>query len=88
MPLLPIHSGIHNGEIVEAPNGDVFGDTVNVAARLEGQAKGDQAVLSESAAIAARAGQFQLTAIGELRLKNVTEPVQCSAWTASSPRRS
>ncbi len=84
LPLLPIHSGIHSGEVVEAPNGDIFGATVNLAARLEGQALAGQAVLSESAAISARAAQIELVPAGERRLKNVDAPVECSIWMPAS----
>jgi len=38
MQPLPIHAAIHRGEVVEAPSGDVFGATVNLAARLLGAA--------------------------------------------------
>jgi class 3 adenylate cyclase len=80
LPLLPIHSGLHCGELVEAPDGDVFGATVNLAARLEGQAQAGQAVLSEAAALAARAAHIALQPLGERRLKNVDAPVLCSLW--------
>jgi class 3 adenylate cyclase len=80
LPLLPIHSGIHSGEVVEAPDGDVFGATVNLAARLEGQAQGGQAVVSEAAAVSARNAHIELHPLGERRLKNVDEPVLCSIW--------
>lgn len=39
--------GVHLGEIVTADDGDVFGDGVNVAARLQGLATAGQIVLSE-----------------------------------------
>jgi len=80
IPYLPIHSGLHTGEVVEAPDGDVFGATVNLAARLEGQAQGGQAVLSEIAAIAARAAKFVIQPLGTRQLKNVDEPIVCNLW--------
>jgi class 3 adenylate cyclase len=81
LPALPIHSGIHVGEIVAAPDGDVFGATVNIAARLEGRAQGGQAVLSEAAAVGAQAAGFVLRPLGMLSLKNVAEPIACSVWS-------
>jgi class 3 adenylate cyclase len=81
LPLLPIHSGIHSGEIVEGPDGDIYGATVNIAARLEGQAKGGQAVLSDTASVAALAGGYAMQPLGALSLKNVAQPIACSAWS-------
>jgi class 3 adenylate cyclase len=41
--------GIHLGDVVEASDGDLMGDGVNIAARLEGIAKPGAIVLSEDA---------------------------------------
>ena len=41
-----IRVGFHAGPLIEA-DGDVFGDTVNTAARMAGLAKGDQIIALE-----------------------------------------
>jgi len=42
--------GVHCGAAIEAPDGDVFGDSVNVAARMVGLAKSGQVILTASTA--------------------------------------
>ncbi len=46
-----IRIGIHTGEAIQEKN-DIYGDVVNVAARVEGQAKGDEIVVSKDTAAA------------------------------------
>jgi adenylate cyclase len=41
--------GIHDGDVVEESDGDLMGDGVNIAARLEGVAKPGSICLSEQA---------------------------------------
>jgi class 3 adenylate cyclase len=48
VPALPVHSAMHIGEVTEAPDGDIFGHTVNVAARLQGEAASGEIVMSEA----------------------------------------
>jgi adenylate cyclase len=43
-----IRVGFHAGPVIEA-EGDVFGDTVNIAARMAGLAKGDQIITTRAA---------------------------------------
>jgi adenylate cyclase len=68
--------GINVGDIA-VENGDIFGDGVNVAARLEGQA--DPGGICVSARIQEdAAGKLDLTFedMGEQSLKNITRPVR------------
>lgn len=44
---LAIRVGFHSGEMIVAADGDVFGDAVNVAARMAAQAKAAQIVTTE-----------------------------------------
>jgi class 3 adenylate cyclase/TolB-like protein len=41
-----LHVGIHVGEVASGPDGDLYGEGVNVASRLEGLAEGDQVLAS------------------------------------------
>lgn len=76
MQPLPIHAAIHRGEVVEAPSGDVFGATVNLAARLLGAAGPDDIVASKAALDRTPlAGSAQ--SLGERKFKNVELPVEC-----------
>jgi len=44
---LKVRIGIHTGEAI-VEQGDVFGNSVNIAARLEGEGKGDEILLSDA----------------------------------------
>ena len=80
---LPIHAAIHRGEVVEGAGGDVFGATVNLAARLLGVAGPDEIVASVAAldrtSLAASAHP-----LGERRFKNVAAPVECFRLSPAS----
>ncbi len=69
--------GIHLGDVVEESDGDLMGDGVNIAARLEGVAKPGGICLSEDAY---RQVQGKVEAnfadAGEQRLKNISRPVR------------
>ena len=69
--------GIHVGDVVEESDGDLMGDGVNIAARLEGLAKPGTICLSEQAYWQVKARLDR--AVSDLRaqnLKNITEPVR------------
>lgn len=74
---LPVHSGLHVGEVVIAPDGDVFGASVNLAARLQTLAGPDELVASNSAATAVRDAAMTSEALPARRFKNISEPVDC-----------
>ena len=77
LPVLPLHFGIHAGEVVRQRDGDVFGGTVNLAARLQGLAKAGELVVSGTVAGSLREAGFNLESLGEQKLKNVPAPVAC-----------
>ncbi len=68
--------GIHLGDVVEESDGDLMGDGVNIAARLEGIAKPGAICLSEDAFRQVK-GRLDLaiTDLGPTNLKNIAEPV-------------
>jgi TolB-like protein/class 3 adenylate cyclase len=69
--------GIHVGDVVEEADGDLMGDGVNIAARLEGVAKPGGVCLSEQAFWQIR-GRLETAAVdlGAMRLKNIAEPIR------------
>ena len=69
--------GIHLGDVVEESDGDLMGDGVNIAARLQGVAKPGAICLSEDAYRQVR-GRLDLavTDLGPTQLKNIAEPIR------------
>ena len=68
--------GIHLGDVIEKADGTVYGDGVNIAARLEGLAEPGGVTVSDSVRIAVRgkvAAGFEDQ--GEQTVKNIAEPV-------------
>lgn len=73
-----LRTGIHIGEIHVRDNGDVLGDAVNIAARIEAQAPRNAICISESAYLALKSDtQFHFLFIGNKQLKNIAKPVPC-----------
>jgi adenylate cyclase len=74
--------GINLGEIV-IEGDDIFGDGVNVAARLEGQAP-EGGILASDMVHQQVAGKVGVTFIdgGEIKLKNIERPVRVWRWNA------
>jgi TolB-like protein/class 3 adenylate cyclase len=69
--------GIHVGDVVEESDGDLMGDGVNIAARLEGVAKPGAICLSEDAYRQVK-GRLDLAVsdLGPTQLKNIAEPIR------------
>ena len=77
---LELRMGIHIGDVVVQPDGDVLGETVNIAARLEGIAQPGGICLSEDAYRQIRnrlPARFQ--DLGEQQLKNIVHPLRVYA---------
>jgi TolB-like protein/class 3 adenylate cyclase/Flp pilus assembly protein TadD len=72
--------GVHLGEVVSEPDGDVYGDGVNTAARIQHEAEPGQVVVSEDIwrQIRQRSG-YQFDALGERALKGLDERVRLYA---------
>ena len=69
--------GIHLGDVVEESDGDLMGDSVNIAARLEGIAQPGGICLSNAAYEQVRDKvKEQYVDLGERVLKNIERPVR------------
>ncbi len=69
--------GLHVGEVAGAPDGDVYGDGVNLAARIQAVADPGDIVVSEDAARALRHGRgFRFDPLGARSLKGYGQPLQ------------
>jgi adenylate cyclase len=78
--------GIHLGDVVEESDGDLMGDGVNIAARLEGIAKPGAICLSEDAYRQVKARlDLVVSDLGEQNLKNIAEPVRVYSLSVGRP---
>ncbi|HEU5067556.1 MAG TPA: adenylate/guanylate cyclase domain-containing protein, partial [Sphingomicrobium sp.] len=69
--------GIHVGDVVEEDDGDLMGDGVNIASRLEGVAAPGAICLSEDAYRQVRARlDLSVGDLGSVQLKNISEPIR------------
>ena len=69
--------GIHLGDVVEEADGDLMGEGVNIAARLEGIAKPGAICVSEQAYWQVKGRlDLQVTDLGPVPLKNIAEPLR------------
>ena len=78
--------GIHLGDVVEEADGDLMGDGVNIAARLEGICKPGAICLSEDAYRQVK-GRLDLavTDLGPTQLKNIVEPIRVYSLDVGRP---
>ena len=78
--------GIHLGDVVEESDGDLMGDGVNIAARLEGIAKPGAICLSEDAYRQVK-GRLDLavTDLGQTQLKNIADPIRVYSLQVGVP---
>ncbi len=78
--------GVHLGDVVEESDGDLMGDGVNIAARLEGVCEPGAICLSEDAYRQVK-GRLDLavTDLGPTQLKNIAEPVRAYSLQVGVP---
>ena len=78
--------GIHLGDVVEESDGDLMGDGVNIAARLEGIAEPGAICLSEDAYRQVK-GRLDLAVsdLGQTQLKNIAEPIRVYSLQVGVP---
>jgi adenylate cyclase len=78
--------GIHLGDVVEESDGDLMGDGVNIASRLEGVAEPGAICLSEDAYRQVRARlDLAVSDLGQKDLKNIAEPVRVYSLQVGLP---
>ena len=85
---IELRVGIHLGDVVEESDGDLMGDGVNIAARLEGVREPGAICLSEDAYRQVK-GRLDLavTDLGQTQLKNIAEPIRVYSLQVGVPAR-
>ncbi len=80
--------GVHLGDVMEKSDGTVFGDGVNIAARLEALAEPGGITVSDAVQGAVR-GKVEATFDdqGEQRVKNIAHPVHAYRWVMHEHER-
>jgi adenylate cyclase len=78
--------GIHVGDVVEESDGDLMGEGVNIAARLEGICEPGGVCLSEDAYRQVKSRlELQVADLGPQNLKNIAEPVHAYLLRQGAP---
>jgi TolB-like protein/class 3 adenylate cyclase len=78
--------GIHLGDVIEEADGDLMGDGVNIAARLEGVAKPGAICLSEDAYRQVKGRlDLKVTDLGAIELKNIADPIRVYSLQVGVP---
>src|SRR6202140_4940210 len=83
---IEFRAGIHLGDVIEESDGDLMGDGVNIAARLEGIAAPGAICLSEDAYRQVK-GRLDLAVsdLGPTQLKNIADPVRVYSLEVGKP---
>jgi adenylate cyclase len=78
--------GIHLGDVVEESDGDLMGDGVNIAARLEGVCGPGAICLSEDAYRQVKGRlDLKVSDLGPTQLKNIADPVRVYSLEVGKP---
>ena len=80
--------GVHTGLGLTMDN-DVFGDVVNAAARVQGQAQPDQVLITDSLLSAAHTAGYQVAKLGRAQMKGKDEPIDIYAvgWSPDATQQ-
>jgi adenylate cyclase len=74
---LRFRMGVHLGDVLEKADGTVYGDGVNIAARLQGLAEPDEITVSESIRTAVKGKiSSSFVDLGAQQVKNIVDPVR------------
>jgi adenylate cyclase len=82
--LPPAHIGAHAGSMLY-DEGDYFGRTVNIAARIGARAMAGQVYVGEALADAVSEDGFRLLDLGEVQLKGIAKPVRIFEIARAKP---
>ena len=75
-PVVPLRIGLHLGDIV-IKEGNIFGNCVNVASRIESMGVSGSVLISEAVSNELKnKPQFKLQSLGKFDFKNVEEPME------------
>ncbi|MBI3204201.1 MAG: YHS domain-containing protein [Myxococcales bacterium] len=80
-----LRAGVHYGPAVER-DGDVFGATINVAARVAAHARSGQTLCTRAVRLALTGPSLHFVPLGEVKLKNVLSPVELFELVPDAPR--
>ena len=79
--------GIHLGDVVEESDGDLMGDGVNIAARLQGVATPGGICISDDAYRQVKGRlDLKVSDLGPVPLKNIAEPMRAYSLEFGAPR--
>ena len=79
--------GIHVGDVVEESDGDLMGDGVNIAARLQGVAKPGGICISDDAYRQVKGRlDLKVSDLGPVPLKNIADPIRVYSLEVGAPR--
>lgn len=78
---LKLHSGLHWGEVIEMHDGDIYGQAVNLTARIADWAKAGEIGASRSIQEQVPGGLQGFLPAGPQSFKNVSQPVECLRLT-------
>jgi len=82
--LLPIKVGVHTGEVLNDDTGDVFGDAVNVSARISDLAKPRETLISDEVRASLMRPAPTMHPLGTRRVKGRSLPVTLFSVTAET----
>jgi adenylate cyclase len=77
------HAGLHAGPVVER-DGDIFGSTVNVAARIASHAPAGTILVSEAVVLQCPSLTGRFEALGEVTVRGLVDPVRLFRWKPRS----
>jgi adenylate cyclase len=78
--------GIHLGDVVEESDGDLMGDGVNIAARLQGVAKPGGICISDDAYRQVKSRlDLRVSDLGPVPLRNIAEPMRAYSLEVGQP---
>ena len=83
-----VRIGLHEGDILVQPNGDMLGDGVNIASRLQTLAESDTICISQKVydEVAKKLALGTVISLGRPKLKNITPRFPVYALLSESPK--